>query len=170
MAIIFCSLYACDSDNNKSISNKVCEESSIWRDNNSSDKCSFYDDGAACDKIIGKLEVISRLHKGALDPGVFEGGMSSRWYQITKSKITYYTPSGDMADQGSCNCSDGLLTVDWKNRFNRKMEYKIYFNSKDQVELRYFDYPFDFNILQYDSASAPNNPTKILGTITPIAP
>lgn len=176
IVLISCSERTADSQRNtqeqhiqeddKAILNEkaVCNDSSIWRDNNGIDSCSYYKSSAACKKIIGKLQVISKLHKGALTPGVFEGGMSSNWYEIKKDSMIYYKSSGEIDDRGSCNCHDGKLTVEWKKNY-KTIEYEIHFNSKNQVELRYLDYPFNFQTLSYDFKKPKVNPTKILGII-----
>lgn len=144
---------------------EICDKHSVWRDNNGPDSCSFYAKDIVCEKIIGKLEIKSRLHKGTLEKGIFEGGMSSRWLEISKKSIMYFAPNGEIADKGDCSCSEGILKIDWEKGDNLPEEVTIYFNSSDFVELRYYDYPFSFNTLQYDSLRKPNNPTKIIGTI-----
>lgn len=143
----------------------ICDEHSEWRDNNGPDSCSYYTKDESCKKLIGKLQIKSRLHKGALENGVFEGGMSSRWLEITKNSIIYYTPNGEISDKGDCVCSEGILKIEWEKGDNLPDEATIYFNSQDFVELRYYDFPFSFSTLQYDTLSEPNNPTKIVGTI-----
>jgi hypothetical protein len=91
--------------------------------------------------------------------------MSSRWFQISKDSIIYFAPNGEIEDKGNCSCSEGILKIDWEKGDNLPEKATIYFNSPDFVELRYYDYPFSFNKLQYDSLKSPNNPTKIIGTI-----
>lgn len=76
---------------------KLCNESSEWRDQNGPDNCSYYSDTESCSKIKGKLNMISRLHKGALEEGLFEGGISSRWFEIKDKSIVYFKPSGEIA-------------------------------------------------------------------------
>jgi hypothetical protein len=143
----------------------VCVEHSEWRDNNGPDSCSYYSENETCKKLIGKLEIKSRLHKNSLDNGIFEGGMSSRWLEIKKDSITYYTPNGEIDDRGKCNCSNGKLKIDWEKGDNLPEEATVHFNSKDFVELRYYDFPFYFNTLKYDTLKTKSNPTKIIGTI-----
>ena len=140
-------------------------EHSEWRDNDGADSCSYYSEDELCNKIIGKLEIKSRLHKSALENGVFEGGMSSRWLEIGTDSIIYYTPSGEIADRGDCSCSNGTLIIDWEKGDNLPENAKIYFKSPDFVELRYYDFPFSFKTMQYDSLKEKSNPTKIIGTI-----
>ena len=143
----------------------LCTDHSEWRDNDGPDSCSYFSEAETCKNIIGKLNVRSRLHKGALENGVFEGGMSSRWLQIEENSITYYAPDGKVADKGSCSCSDGVLKIGWEKGDNLPEEADIYFNSENFVELRYYDYPFSFNSLKYDTLQPKNNPTKIIGII-----
>lgn len=144
---------------------EICDTTSIWRDHNGVDSCSFYSEDQRCKQIIGRFNVITRLHKGALEKDIFGGGQSSRWYEIEESRIRYYKPNGDVADEGNCNCKDGILSVKWESSNQKTVQYQIYFNTPDQLELRYFDYPFDFNTFQYDSTKRANNPTKILGVM-----
>lgn len=151
--------------NSKKLSNNNTKQLSEWRDNNKADSVSFYTSIESCNKIIGKLKIKSRLHKNLIEKGVFEGGMSSRWLEIKKDSIIYFTPNGEIADRGRCDCKDGILNVNWEVRYNRPMEYKIHFNSKDFVELRYYDYPFSFDTFTYDTSKDPINPTKIIGII-----
>ncbi|WP_152973360.1 hypothetical protein [Lacinutrix mariniflava] len=141
------------------------EQFSEWRDNNGIDSASFYPSNEACNKIIGKLKIKSRLHKNLMDEGVFGGGMSSRWYTINEDSIKYYNPNGVVADHGECNCENGILKIDWKVRFNRRIEYIIHFNSENFVELRYYDYPFSFDTFTSDTLKKPNNPTKVIGVM-----
>lgn len=155
-------LVGCNSNNGN---RGICNEKSEWRDKNGVDSCSFFSEVELCNKIIGKLEIKSRLHKNAFENGIFEGGISSRWLVIKKDSIKYFAPSGEITDKGSCSCSNGKLKIDWENGDNLPEEAIIYFNSADFVELRYYDFPFSFNTLQYDSLKSPNNPTKIVGII-----
>lgn len=143
----------------------ICNETSEWRDHNGADSCSYYSPKETCPNIIGKLNIITRLHKNILEEGVFEGGMSSRWLEIEKNSITYYTPSGKMADRGTCQCKNGQMKIKWEIGDNLPKEATVYFSSPDTVELRYYDFPFDFNNFSYDKSEKPTNPTKILGTI-----
>jgi hypothetical protein len=145
--------------------NSENENASIWRDHNVKDSASFYASKEACNKIIGTLKITSRLHKNLLEKDVFGGGMSSRWLEIRKDSIFYYTPTGEIADQGKCSCKNGILKVDWKKRYKDQMKYNIYFNSSDFVELRYYDYPYSFDTFEYDTSKEPTNPTKIIGTL-----
>ncbi|EDP97747.1 hypothetical protein U8527_05335 [Kordia algicida OT-1] len=140
-------------------------KSSEWRDHNAAEGKPFYNSKEACKKVLGTLDVISRLHKNSLEENVFNGGMSSRKYVIIKDTITYYTPYGEIANIGSCSCKDRTLTVDWKEQYKRTIKYQIYFNSADTVELRYYDYPYSMDTFTYDKTKAPNNPTKILGVM-----
>lgn len=144
---------------------KHCDESSEWRDHNGPDNCSYYSDKESCSRILGKLNMISRLHKGTLEKGVFEGGLSSRWFEIKDKSIVYFKASGEIADKGQCDCKDGILKINWESGANLPEESRIYFRSADSVELRYYDYPFDFMALRYDSLKPKTNPTKILGVI-----
>jgi hypothetical protein len=163
---------SCDGDNTDSskqqVDNRrtVCSEKSIWRDKNGIDSCSFYTKEETCEKIIGKLSIISRLHKGLLEKDIFEGGMSSRWFEIEKDSIKYFKPSGEIADRGTCNCNNGILAIDWETGDGLPKECEIYFNSNQSVELRYYDYPYNFNTFEFDTTKAPKNPTKILGNMT----
>jgi len=150
---------------NQSPNRRICQEKSEWRDKNGVDSCSIYFENELCQKIIGKLIINSRLHKGAFEKDVFEGGVSSRWLEISKDSIKYYTPSGDLADAGKCSCDRGILKISWENGANLPKEATIYFNSPNFVELRYYDYPFSFNTMLYDSLQKKNNPTKIVGII-----
>ena len=145
--------------------NKPCEASSTWRDHNGPDNCSYYSPEESCDKILGKMTVVSRLHKGLLEKDVFEGGVSSRWFVVKKNSITYYKPSGEIADEGSCNCNNGLLKINWQNGKNVPEAALIHFNSPDTVELRYYDFPLKPNSFQPDTTKSKNNPTKILGVM-----
>jgi len=151
--------------NSKKTKNANSKIASEWRDNNAIDSASFYSTSESCSKIIGKLKIKSRLHKNLLKKGVFEGGMSSRWFEIRKDSIFYFAPNGEIADRGKCNCKNGVLKVDWHTRFNRPMEYKIHFNSSDFVELRYYDFPFSFDTFEYDTTQKPTNPTKLIGVM-----
>ncbi|QHI36623.1 hypothetical protein IMCC3317_19860 [Kordia antarctica] len=147
-------------------SNKLnvnAEKSSEWRDNNGVDTKSFYTSSELCEKIIGKFKIRSRLHKNALEKDVFNGGMSSRWLEIGKDSIIYYTPYGEVADSGLCNCKDDVLTINWNVRYDRQIEYKIHFNSADTLELRYYDYPYSLDTFSYDKTKEPTNPTKLIG-------
>ncbi|MCT4562120.1 MAG: hypothetical protein N4A41_12175 [Crocinitomicaceae bacterium] len=157
-------IVACES-NAKIKIRTLCAEHSEWRDNDGADSCSYFSKKVACENIIGKLNIRSRLHKGALENGVFEGGMSSRWLEIEENSIVYYAPDGKIADKGSCNCSDGVLKVNWEKGDNLPAKAEIYFNSESFVELRYYDYPFSFDTFTYDTLKPKNNPTKIIGTI-----
>ncbi|PHR24532.1 MAG: hypothetical protein COA38_16385 [Fluviicola sp.] len=143
----------------------LCVEDSEWRDNDGPDSCSYFSKDEMCEMVIGKLNIRSRLHKGVLENGVFEGGMSSRWLEIEENTISYYTPNGEIADKGNCSCSEGILKIEWEKGDNLPEEANIYFNSEDFVELRYYDYPFSFSTFKYDTLKPKNNPTKIIGTI-----
>lgn len=143
----------------------LCETSSEWRDHNGSDSCSYYAKEESCDKIIGRLHIQSRLHKNTLTDGVFEGGMSSRWLEIGENSITYFKPSGEVADKGKCQCKNGKLKTNWEFGDNLPEECDIYFNDANSVELRYHDYPYDFNTFSYDTTKPQSNPTKIIGII-----
>ena len=143
----------------------ICAESSEWKDHNGPDRCSYYTKTESCAKLIGKLKILSRLHKNMLEEGVFEGGMSSRWMEIEKGSASYYKPNGELADEGTCSCKDGVLKIDWKKGDHVPEESTIYFRSADTVELRYYDHPFNFASLQYDKSKPATNPTKILGII-----
>lgn len=146
---------------------QLCEESSEWRDHNGPDFCSYYDKTESCNNLNGRINILSRLHKGTLEKGVFEGGMSSRWFEIEKRSIVYFKPSGEIADKGKCTCKNGVLKIDWELGDNVPEECTVYFRSADTVELRYYDYSFDFNRLQYDTLKPKTNPTKILGVLIP---
>lgn len=148
-------LIACDGTTSAS--------SSEWRDDENTDHPSHYSPQESCKKIIGRINIISRLHKNA--SGIFEGGMSSRWLEIQEDSAIYFKPSGEVADKGKCDCQNGVLQIDWKLGDNLPEECTIYFRSSDSVELRYYDYPFIFNNLNYDKTKPATNPTKILGTI-----
>lgn len=165
LTILIFSLFYLTGCNGKPIKRNICNKHSEWRDNNGIDSCSYFSDGESCDKILGKLEIKSRLHKGALEKDIFEGGMSHRWFEITKDSISYYKSIDEITDKGSCNCSNGKLKINWENGNNVPKEAIIYFNSPDFVELRYYDYPFSMNTFQYDSTLEQNNPTKIIGII-----
>lgn len=143
----------------------LCEEHSEWRDNNGADSCSYYSNEESCNKILGKFEIKSRVHKGAYEKDVFNGGQSSRWLIIKEKSIEYYDPSGEIADKGTCNCEKGKLNIKWEKGDNLPERATIYFNSPDFVELRYYDYPFSMGDIQYDKSKRKNNPTKIIGTI-----
>jgi hypothetical protein len=162
IALAVLTLVGCDSNNSNS---EICNNESEWRDKNGPDSCSYYSENELCVRIIGKLKIKSRLHKSSLENGVFQGGMSSRWLEISKDSIKYFTPSGDLADKGKYTCTNGTLRIDWKKGDNLPEEAKIHFNSSDFVELRYYDFPFSFNSFQYDSLKGKINPTKIIGTI-----
>jgi hypothetical protein len=151
-------VFSCKSNDTN---NKKCQHKSEWRDNNGLDSCSFYSSKETCTKIIGKLNIKSRLHKNK--EGVFEGGISSRWLVITKDSIIYFSPTGEVADRGKCKCEDGKLTVNWAIGDNLPEKAIIHFNNPKYVELRYYDYPFSFNRLEYDSTKTKSNPTKIIG-------
>lgn len=86
---------ATESLQNANQKKRVCVEHSEWKDHNGKDFCAFYSEEKACDKFMGKLAIITRLHKGALEKDVFEGGMSSRWLEIKDKSITYFKPSGE---------------------------------------------------------------------------
>ncbi|WCO00249.1 hypothetical protein [Psychroserpens ponticola] len=164
--IIICGLFLFAACKNEKEANDGKNESfSEWRDNNEIDSISFYNSNDSCNKIIGKLNVKSRLHKNLMEKGIFGGGMSSRWLEIKKDSITYFAPNGEIADRGKCNCENGVLKVNWEVRYSRQIEYKIHFNSKDFVELRYYDYPFSFDTFEYDTTKDPTNPTKVIGTM-----
>jgi len=164
---------ACDQKNNEglpeivlpSVPREICDTNSIWRNHNDLDSCSFYSEDQRCEVLQGHMRIIANLYKGALEKEVFEGTLSSRWFEIDESTIRYYKPNGELADEGECHCKNGTLTVKWKERFHRPIQYLIHFNSRDTVELRYFDYPYDLNTFQYDSTKRANNPTKILGVL-----
>lgn len=110
IALFVFTLIGCKSNSTQ----KICVEQSEWRDNDGVDSCSYYSKNELCDRIIGKLEIKSRLHKSALKNGVFEGGVSSRWLEISHDSIKYYAPSGEVADRGNCNCKHGILNVNWE--------------------------------------------------------
>ena len=158
LLILIFTLIGCENTNSK-----VCNYNSEWRDKNGVDSCNYYPESELCSRIVGKLVIKSRLHKNSLENGVFEGGISSRWLKIDKDSIKYYKPSGEIADRGSCNCSDGELKIVWEKGLNLPVNAQVYFNSSDLVELRYYDYPFSFNTLDYDSSKGKTNPTKITG-------
>ncbi|MNK05529.1 hypothetical protein D3C87_234120 [compost metagenome] len=143
----------------------VCTEQSIWRDNDGADSCSYYSTNESCEKVLGKLMIRSRLHKDLLENKIFEGGLSSRWLEIGKDSIHYFTPDGELVDKGSCHCANGIMKIDWKIGENLPEECEIYFNSADFVELRYYDHPFNFNVFEYETEKKADNPTKIIGTI-----
>ncbi|WP_300661833.1 hypothetical protein [Fluviicola sp.] len=164
---IFLALSICSCQDSGDYSDQLCEESSEWRDHNGPDFCSYYSQMSTCDKVKGRINIISRLHKGALEKGVFGGGLSSRWFEIKKGSIVYFEPSGEIADKGTCSCENGVLKIDWELGDNVPEECAVYFNSPDTVEFRYYDYPFRFNSLQYDSLKPKTNPTKILGVLIP---
>lgn len=171
LPILFILISACDPKNNDEVSEivipsgprEICETNSIWRNHNVPDSCSFYSEDQRCKVIQGHMRIIANLYRGALEEEVFEGTLSSRWFEIEESQIRYYKPNGDLADEGECSCKNGTLTIRWKERYHRPMQYLIYFNSKDTVELRYLDYPFSLKTFQYDSTKRANNQTKILG-------
>lgn len=117
-----------------SVGKKHCSESSEWKDHNGPENCSYYSDTESCSKILGKLNMISRLHKSTLEEGVFEGGVSSRWFEIKDQSIVYFKPSGEIADRGKCNCKDGILKINWESGANLPEESRIYFRSADSVE------------------------------------
>lgn len=91
--------------------------------------------------------------------------MSSRWLEIKKDSIKYYTPNGEIDDRGKCSCSNGKLKINWEKGDNLPEEATVHFNSKDFVELRYYDFPFYFSTLHYDTLKTKSNATKIIGTI-----
>jgi hypothetical protein len=148
-------------------SSKICNKHSEWRDNNGPDKCSFYSESESCEKIIGRLMIRSRLHKNLFEPGIFEGGMSSRWFDIKTDSIFYYAPKGNISDKGRCYCSNGILKVEWEIGQGLPKEATIYFNDAQSAEFRYYDYPYSFDTFQYDTTKSATNPTKIMGQIVP---
>lgn len=156
-------LVACQSDPLRK--RELCTEHSEWRDKNGPDSCSYYSESETCDQLYGKLEISSRLHKNAFEKDVFSGGMSSRWLVINEETIEYYSPSGDIADKGTCTCKNGKLKISWEKGENLPEEAIVYFNSPDNVELRYYDFPYSMNNFQYDKASDKINPTKIVGIL-----
>lgn len=166
LLIVICSCKS-SGDNTFENNRQLCDKTSEWRDHDGPDSCSYYDNIQVCKKLNGRLNIISRLHKGALEKGVFEGGMSSRWLEIKKESIVYFKPSGEIADKGTCSCENGVLKIDWESGANLPEKATVYFRSADTVELRYYDYPFSFNNLKYDSLKPKTNPTKILGIVSP---
>lgn len=165
LIIIICSVFIISACANSKKSNITKEATSEWRNNNEIDSKPFYSLNESCHQIIGKLKIKSRLHKNLMEKNIFGGGVSSRWLEITKNSITYFTPNGAIADQGICHCENGILTVNWEIRYKRQMEYKIHFNTINAVELRYYDYPYSFDTFSYDMSKEPINPTKIIGSI-----
>jgi len=129
----------------KNSNTNLCNVESEWRDHNGIDSCSFYSAAESCDKALGKLKIISRLHKNSLEEGVFEGGMSSRWLEISRDSIFYFAPIGDVADRGSCTCKDGMFHFEWEHGVHLPTEAEIHFNDSTFIELRYYDYPFNFH-------------------------
>lgn len=160
--LILCSLISCANSNKLKLDTV---QSSEWRDNNGVDNKSFYPSPESCEKIIGKFKIITKLHKNSMEKDIFNGGMSSRWFEIRRDSIKYYTPHGEVADSADCSCKDGILAINWKVRYNRKIEYIIHFNSADTLELRYYDYPYSLDTFSYDKTKEPTNPTKIVGII-----
>ncbi len=160
LVLIVLMLTCCVNTNNAKVQN---EKGSEWRDNNSVDNKPFYNSKESCQMIIGKINIISRLHKNFIEKGVFGGGMSSRWLEVDQDSIKFYASDGEVADRGSYRCENGILKVDWEIRHNKIIEYKIHFNSKDTIELRYYDYPYNFDDFSYDKTKKPNNPIKVLG-------
>lgn len=163
--IVTLAIFALIGCKSNSKDNPICSEHSEWRDNNGADSCSYFSTSETCKHIIGKLNIQSRLHKGAFENAVFTGGMSSRWLEIAEDSIIYYAPDGKIADRGSCTCSDGILKIDWDKGDHLPEVADVHFNSENFVELRYYDYPFSFSTFQYDTLKPKNNPTKIIGTI-----
>jgi len=159
-------LFSCSSSNDgRDTRPEMCNEHSEWRDHDGADSCSYYSSGSSCSKILGKLKIMSRMHKGFAEKDVFGGGVSSRWLEIEEKKITYFDPQGNIADEGKCSCKKGVLKVDWKKGDNLPTEATIYFRNQDTVELRYYDYPFDIMSFAYDTTKPKTNPTKIFGTM-----
>lgn len=152
-------------NNSSPIENKRCEDSSEWRDHNGPDNCSYYSSEESCDKIRGKMAIITQLHKGFLEKDVFEGTISNRWFDIKGNSVIYYEPSGEIIDNGNCNCMDGILKIKWKNGKNVPAKAQIHFNSSDTVELRYYDFPMNFRKHSMDTTKSKTNPTKILGVM-----
>jgi hypothetical protein len=158
-------LFSCSSSGDGDGQLGICDEHSEWRDHNGEDKCSYYSSKTSCSKILGKLRIMSRMHKGFAEKDVFGGGMSSRWLEIEKNRITYFDPQGNISDEGTCSCENGVLNVKWKKGDNVPEKATIYFRDQDTVELRYYDYPFDIMKFAYDTTRPKTNPTKIFGTI-----
>jgi len=164
LMILLVILYSCEEKKNEK--RGICTEKSIWRDKNGADSCSYFSKEESCKHLTGKLSILSRLHKHFIDKNVFEGGMSSRWFQISDDSISYFTPAGEIADRGACQCKNGVLTIDWEIGEGLPKKAEVYFNSPDFVELRYFDYPFSMNTFRFDTLKTPDNPTKMVGTIS----
>lgn len=116
----------------------ICENHSIWRDHDGADSCSYYSPEKTCEVLQGKLVIQSKLTKGRYTPGVFEGGISSRWFQINKDSIFYFKPNGTVADSGKLTWENGTLLLHWKNGKALPNKAEVYFKNKDQFELRYF--------------------------------
>ena len=144
---------------------KVCNKQSEWRDHDGPDDCSFFHKTASCDRIIGKLMIRSRLHKNLFEPGVFKGGISSRWFEIKDDSIYYYSPNGTIAGKGQCSCLNAVLTIKWEIGTGLPEEAIIHFNDQENVELRYYDYPYSFDTFEYDTTQSATNPTKFIGRI-----
>ncbi len=170
MKLIFASLLglmlcSCSIWQNKTV------EQSIWRDAGVADKKSKYKPEKRCDKIIGTIKYNTVVHKGFIEPDIFNGMVLMNSMKITTDSAYYLDMYGTIKDKGSCNCENGILTVDWLLLFNRTIDYEIYFNSKKSIELRYFDYYKDLNYYITGDSSylvgTPNNPTKIIGTVKP---
>jgi hypothetical protein len=150
--------------------NKTVEQS-IWRDAGVADKKSKYKPEKRCDKIIGTIDYNTVVHKGFIEPDIFNGMALTNSMNITPDSAFYLDMYGTIKDKGSCNCENGILTVEWFMLFKRTIEYEIYFNSKKSVELRYLDYYKDMDYYFTGDSSylvgTPNNPTKIIGTLKP---
>jgi len=152
------------------LQNKTVEQS-IWRDPGVADKKSKYSSSERCSKIIGTMKYKSVVHKGFMEPDVFNGMVLMNSMRISTDSAYYLDMYGTQKDKGSCNCKNGTLTVNWTMLFNRSIEYEVYFNSKKSVELRYLDYYKDMDYYFTADSSylvgTPNNPTKIIGTLKP---
>ena len=157
-------LISCGSEDNT-----LTQRNSIWRDHNKADNPSFYSNDESCDKIIGRINFKTILHRGFDEPNVFEGLMTHSAYIINKDKAIYLDNKGDTIDNGNCNCQNGILTINWEKSNHKKMEYGIYFRDASTVELRFFDYKktmdYYLGLSQDYHKGEKNNPTKILGSL-----
>lgn len=151
------------------INRNAQNEDSIWRDEGIRDKDSKYNVAQRCEKIRGTIEYKSILHKGFLEPNVFNGMIVMNTLEITEDSAYYRDIYGNIKDQGRCECQNGILSIYWEILFKRTIEYEVYFNSRKSVELRYFDYFKDTDYYFTADSSylkgEPNNPTKISGEL-----